>query len=112
MTKRVWGDEGLPVPQQMLLRAGHIDDARLTEAVQALGLPLIVKPSREGSSLGVTKVTDAVQMRAAVDAAAALDMDVMCEQFISGEELTCPVLGAGDAAHALPVIRIAAPDGN
>ena len=112
MTKRVWGDEGLPVPQQMLLRAGHIDDARLTEAVQALGLPLIVKPSREGSSLGVTKVTDAVQMRAAVQAAAALDMDVMCEQFISGEELTCPVLGVGDAAHALPVIRIAAPEGN
>ncbi|MBR6976277.1 MAG: ATP-grasp domain-containing protein, partial [Ottowia sp.] len=79
---------------------------------QQLGLPLIVKPSREGSSLGVTKVTDAAQMRAAVDAAAALDVDVMCEQFISGEELTCPVLGAGDAAHALPVIRIAAPEGN
>ena len=112
MTKRVWGDEGLPVPQQVLLRAGHINDARLTEAVQALGLPLIVKPSREGSSLGVTKVTDAAQMRAAVEAAAALDVDVMCEQFISGEELTCPVLGAGDGAHALPVIRIAAPDGN
>lgn len=112
MTKRVWGDEGLPVPQQVLLRAGHINDARLTEAVQQLGLPLIVKPSREGSSLGVTKVTDAAQMRAAVDAAAALDVDVMCEQFISGEELTCPVLGAGDGAHALPVIRIAAPDGN
>ena len=112
MTKRVWGDEGLPVPQQVLLRAGHIDDARLKKAVETLGLPLIVKPSREGSSLGVTKVTDAAQMRAAVDEAAALDVDVLCEQFISGEELTCPVLGAGEAAHALPVIRIAAPDGN
>ena len=51
-------------------------------------------------------------MRAAVDAAAALDVDVMCEQFIGGEELTCPVLGAGDEAYALPVIRIAAPGGN
>ncbi len=112
MTKRVWSDEGLPVPQQVLLRAGRIDDARLAQAVEALCLPLIVKPSREGSSLGVTKVTERAQMQRAVDEAAALDVDVMCEQFISGEELTCPVLGTGDEARALPVIRIAAPDGN
>ena len=51
-------------------------------------------------------------MAAAVDAAAALDCDVLCEQFITGDEVTCPVLGSGDTAHALPVIRIVAPDGN
>ena len=106
MTKRVWSDEGLPVPQQVLLRAGRIDDARLAQAVEALCLPLIVKPSREGSSLGVTKVTERAQMQRAVDEAAALDVDVMCEQFISGEELTCPVLGTGDEATSGCTINI------
>ena len=51
-------------------------------------------------------------MAAAVDQAAALDADVLCEQFISGDEVTCPVLGTGDSARALPVIRIVAPEGN
>jgi D-alanine-D-alanine ligase len=44
--------------------------------------------------------------------AAQLDADILCEQFISGDEVTCPVLGGGAAAQALPVIRIVAPDGN
>ena len=48
----------------------------------------------------------------AVDAAAALDTDVLCEQFIAGDEVTCPILGTGDSARALPVIRIVAPEGN
>jgi len=51
-------------------------------------------------------------MAAAVERAAALDADVLCEQFIAGDELTCPVLGSGDAARALPLIRIVAPEGN
>ena len=51
-------------------------------------------------------------MADAVDQAAALDADVLCEQFISGDEVTCPVLGTGDEARALPVIRIVAPEGN
>ena len=41
-----------------------------------------------------------------------MDADVLCEQFISGDEVTCPVIGSGDDAHALPVIRIVAPGGN
>src|SRR5256885_16702869 len=44
--------------------------------------------------------------------AAALDADVLCEEFITGDEVTCPILGVGDTAHALPVIRIVAPEGN
>ena len=51
-------------------------------------------------------------MLAAVDRAAAMDADVLCEQFIDGDEVTCPVLGAGDSARALPVIRIVAAEGN
>jgi D-alanine-D-alanine ligase len=84
----------------------------LQAAPDALGLPLIVKPAREGSSFGVTKVKDRAQMQEAVRLAAGFDTDVLCEAFITGDEVTCPVLGEGDSARALPVIRIVAPDGN
>jgi D-alanine-D-alanine ligase len=77
--------------------------------VAELGLPLIVKPPHEGSSIGVTKVEQASQMAAAVELAARYDSVVLCEEFIEGAELTCPVLGEDDAAQALPVIRIVPP---
>ncbi|MEY4712764.1 MAG: putative D-alanine-D-alanine ligase [Pseudomonadota bacterium] len=112
MTKRVWLAEGIPTPRYVLLRQGATTPQQLTEASQTLGLPLIVKPAREGSSLGLTKVLDAADMPRAFEAAAVLDSDVLCEQFIAGDEVTCPVLGTGDAARALPVIRIVAPQGN
>jgi D-alanine-D-alanine ligase len=51
-------------------------------------------------------------MKEAVDQAAGMDADVLCEQFISGDEVTCPVIGSGDDARALPVIRIVAPHGD
>jgi D-alanine-D-alanine ligase len=76
-----------------------------------LGLPLIVKPPREGSSIGVTKVEGYSQMQDAVTLSAKYDADVLCEEFIEGEEVTCAVLGQGLAARALPVVRIAAPQG-
>jgi D-alanine-D-alanine ligase len=111
MTKRVWIAEGLPTPAYRLLRAG--DDHQQASALPDLfGLPLIVKPAREGSSIGVTKVTERAQLQGAIDAALAMDSDVLCEQFIAGDEVTCPIIGTGDAARALPVIRIVAPDGN
>ena len=112
MTKRVLVAEGLPTPQHVLLLRGAYTALDVKAALDKLGLPLIVKPAREGSSLGLTKVTDGAQMQAAVDQAALLDADVLCEQFIDGDEVTCPVLGRGSQAYALPVIRIAAEDGN
>jgi D-alanine-D-alanine ligase len=80
--------------------------------VARLGLPLIVKPAHEGSTLGLTKITDAAQLPAAYALAAKYDKAVMAEEFISGMELTCPVLGYGDDTRALPVVRIVAPDAN
>jgi D-alanine-D-alanine ligase len=112
MTKRIWLAEGLPTPRYALLRRGAYDHQRVIAVPDELGLPLIVKPAREGSSIGVAKVQGYSEMQEAVDAAAALDADVLCEQFIAGDEVTCPVLGTGDAARALPVIRIVAPEGN
>jgi D-alanine-D-alanine ligase len=112
MTKRVWVAEGLSTPRYVLLRRGEFTSEQVRAVPDELGLPLIVKPAREGSSIGVAKVKSHSEMAAAVEAAAALDPDVLCEQFISGDEVTCPVLGEGESARALPVIRIVAPEGN
>ena len=112
MTKRVMRSENLPTPRHVLLRRGAFSGADMNAAVDALGLPLIVKPAREGSSLGLSKVTQPADMASAVALAEKMDADVLCEQFISGDEVTCPVLGSGDEARALPVIRIVAPEGN
>ena len=112
MTKRVWQAEGLPVPRHVLVHPAQIDRLSAEDLIQTLGLPLIVKPAREGSSIGVSKVVRAEDLYAALRAAAACDHDILCEQCIVGDEVTCPVLGAGDEARALPVIRIVAPEGN
>ena len=112
MTKRVWLAEGLPTPRYILLRRGTLDREQVMAIPDQLGLPVIVKPAREGSSIGVVKVAGYSGMTDAVDQAAVLDADVLCEQFIEGDEVTCPVLGSGDSARALPVIRIVAPEGN
>jgi D-alanine-D-alanine ligase len=112
MTKRVWLAEGLPTPRYRLLHQGNYTPDQVRAVPDDLALPLIVKPAREGSSIGVVKVHGYSEMHSAVEQAAALDADVLCEQFISGDEVTCPVLGAGDSARALPVIRIVAPEGN
>ncbi len=111
MTKRIWLAEGLPTPRHVWLPPGEHTVEQVMAASRQLGLPLIVKPPREGSSLGVTKVQAADQMQGAVALAARYDADVLCEEFIAGEEVTCPLLGDGADAQALPVIRIRAPDG-
>ena len=111
MTKRVWLAEGLPTPRWQRLDAEEQSLARVRTVPDDLGLPLIVKPPREGSSIGVTKVQGYSQMQDAVRLAARYDPDVLCEEFIEGIEVTCPVLGEGASARALPVVRIAAPEG-
>ena len=112
MTKRVWVAEGLPTPRWVRLEPGEQPRERLVQVPDELGLPLIVKPPREGSSIGVTKVQGYSEMAQAVHLAAQYDPDVLCEEFIDGVELTCPVLGTGPGASALPVVRIEAPAGN
>jgi D-alanine-D-alanine ligase len=111
-TKRIWLADGLPTPKYILLRRGAFERQQVVAVPDELGLPLIVKPAREGSSIGVVKVEGYSGMVDAVAQAAQLDADVLCEQFIRGDEVTCPVLGTGDGARALPVIRIVAPEGN
>jgi D-alanine-D-alanine ligase len=111
MTKRVWLAEGLPTPKFVRLAPDDQDAARVRTVPDELGLPLIVKPPREGSSIGISKVAGYSQMHDAVALAARYDADVLCEEFIEGDEVTCPVLGEGESARALPVVRIIAPEG-
>ena len=112
MTKRVWLSEGVPTPKYVLLKNDNLDGVAQAQVLQELGLPLIVKPAREGSSIGVFKVVHASELQHALQEAAQCDTDILCEQCIVGDEVTCPVLGEGEHAHALPLIRIVAPEGN
>ena len=112
MTKRVWIAEGIATPQYKVLHQGSFERHEAIEIPDTLGLPLIVKPAREGSSLGVTKVMGYSGITEAVDLAGQLDADILCEECIEGDEVTCPVIGEGANARALPVIRIVAPEGN
>ena len=111
MTKRIWQAVGLPTPKYVALPRKGLARERVVQVPDELGLPLIVKPPHEGSSIGVTKVKGYSQMQDAVALAAKYDEVVLCEEFIEGDELTCPVLGEGENARALPVIRIVAPEG-
>ncbi len=103
-TKMIWLSAGLPTPRYRLLEA----DTDWAAVAAELGLPVFVKPAREGSSVGARKVESADELAAAYTEAVKHDPLVLAEQFIAGAELTVPFLG--DAA--LPVIRIEAPEGN
>jgi D-alanine-D-alanine ligase len=104
-TKMVWLANGLPTPRYRILAAG--DDWRAV--ARELGLPLIVKPANEGSTLGLTKVTDVAQLPEAYELAARKYRDTaLAESFVDGPEYTASILGD----TALPLIRIVAPQGN
>jgi D-alanine-D-alanine ligase len=105
-TKLVWLASGIPTPRYRV-----VDPATDWWSIVAeLGLPLIVKPSREGSTIGITRVdkVDHGELAAAYAVAAKHDDQVIVEEFVSGTELTASILGD----RALPLIRIEAPQGN
>jgi D-alanine-D-alanine ligase len=112
MTKRLWRSHGLDTPASVCLSPAEQSEAQIAAIPAELGLPLIVKPPREGSSIGVTKVSQASAMAAAAALATRYDPELLCEAFIDGDEITCPVLGEGASAVALPIVRIAAPLGD
>ena len=102
-TKRVWTGAGLPTPPGAELRP----DTDPAGVVARVGLPLIVKPAHEGSSIGMTRVEAVEGLEAARDAAAAYDRDVLAEAWVSGEEYTVSLLGD----TVLPAIRLETPRG-
>jgi D-alanine-D-alanine ligase len=105
-TKLVWKASGIPTPRYRVVTAA----TDWMQVVAELGLPLIVKPSREGSTIGITKVSsvDHDELAGAYGEAARHDDLVLVEEFVAGAELTAAILGG----RALPLIRIEAPHGN
>jgi len=104
-TKMIWLANGLPTPRYRILAAD--DDWK--EVARELGLPLIVKPANEGSTLGLSRVKAAAELPAAYELAARRFHDLaLAEQFVDGPEYTASILGES----ALPLIRIEAPQGN
>jgi D-alanine-D-alanine ligase len=101
-TKLVWQATGIPTPKCMLLTA----DSDWKKVIDTLGLPLMVKPAHEGSSIGITKVNTANELQWAYELASKLDPLVLAEEFVAGQELTAAILG-----DALPLVRIEAPEG-
>jgi len=108
-TKLVWDASGIPTPRFAMVKsttdwervAGH------------LGMPVIVKPAREGSTLGLTKVSTPADFHAAWKLAAKYDDLVVAEEFIAGAELTASIVTMPDPGEvALPLVRIVAPQGN
>ena len=100
MTKRLWSGANLPTPFFEILD----ENSDFESVVEKLGLPLMVKPAQEGSSIGMTKVTDVNQLKPAYEKAAECDSIVFAEQWVTGKEFTVAILGD----QVLPPINIVA----
>lgn len=111
-TKQVWLQSGLSTPAYRVLPRGADVASVADEIVAELGLPMFVKPPHEGSSLGAGKVSRADQLQAACELAWQYDTHALIEACVEGRELTCAVLGSGEAAQVLPIVEIKAPSGD
>ncbi len=98
MTKRLWTGAGLPTPAFEILTA----ESNFEKVVEKLGLPVMVKPAQEGSSIGMSKVSEAQQLKPAFEKAAKYDQIVFAEQWVVGNEYTVAILGD----EVLPPIRL------
>ena len=103
-TKMIWVAAGLPTPDWEVLGP----DSDWAAVADRLGLPLVVKPSREGSTIGLSRVARASELPVAFELAARHDRQVLAEAFVAGQELTAAFLDG----EALPLVRIEAPQGN
>ena len=98
MTKRIWTGSGLKTPAFAVLN----DDTDFTVVVAEYGLPLMVKPADEGSSVGMTKVTELAQLQPAYELAKQYNCAVFAEQWVTGTEYTISIVGD----QVLPIIRV------
>jgi D-alanine-D-alanine ligase len=101
LSKQVWLQQGLPTAEYQQVT----DESDVDALIDGLGLPLIIKPVNEGSSIGMSKVKSAVDLKAAIKLATQFDAEVIAERWIVGQEFTVAILG-GDA---LPVIELKTP---
>ncbi|GAB2795921.1 D-alanine--D-alanine ligase [Halomonas shantousis] len=102
-TKRMWQAYGLPTPESLTLT----ETTEWSEVVETLGLPMVVKPVHEGSTLGISIVDSQQALESAYREASRFDAAVMAERFIAGPEYTVSLLGNS----ILPAIRVEVPSG-
>lgn len=106
VAKKIYRDAGIPTPDGVDLDGSKpLSDERVDEIVKGLGLPLFVKPAGNGSSFGVTRVTDKGQLPEAIEKAASEGDRVLVESCVTGTEITVPVVGNDDPV-ALPIVEI------
>jgi D-alanine-D-alanine ligase len=103
-TKLVWKSVGVPTAQFVQMR----DASQANAIIEKLGAPVMVKPSTEGSTIGIVKAHTAAELATAFGKASVLDQNVVVEAFVAGRELTVSVLGD----RVLPITEIIAPGGN
>lgn len=110
MTKRIWSTWGIPTPRFLPVEASTPTEKILGE----VGLPMVVKPLREGSSLGLTRLESAAGLADAIALATRYDRQALAEAFVDGRELTVALLGGspGVPLRALPIVEIVAPAGD
>ncbi|QLB13362.1 D-alanine--D-alanine ligase [Bisgaardia hudsonensis] len=101
-TKMLWKAFGLPVADMEVVTQANFHELNPQAIVNKLGLPLMVKPSLEGSSVGLTKVKKLEDLKCAVELALKHDETVLIEEWLSGEEFTVPILGS----EILPAVKI------
>lgn len=106
LAKLIFSNAGIPVPKGLVIASPKdYDDALEERIVRELGTSLFVKPASNGSSYGVTKVTDRSQLKDAVELAGGEGQAILVEECVEGTEITVPVIGNAEP-HALPIVEI------
>ena len=105
-TKQIWQAKGLPTALYRIVTPSNFNPAIASDIIAELGSPVIIKPAKEGSSIGMAKVHDDAELVTAVTAAFEYDNEILIEQWIDGPEFTVAILGD----EVLPVIQLKTPN--
>jgi len=105
-TKQIWQSQGLPTALYRIVTPINFSTVIASDIIAELGSPVIIKPAKEGSSIGMAKVHNVAELETAVTAAFAYDSEILIEQWIEGPEFTVAILGD----EVLPVIQLKTPN--
>lgn len=106
MARKVMAGEGVPVPKGITVDRDMPAEDLVAEVERELGLPVVVKPNKQGSTIGLSIARDASNLASAVDLAFQHDDEVLIEEFVEGVEITVPVIGNGAGLRTLPIVEI------
>lgn len=105
-TKQIWQSQGLPTALYRIVTPTDFNTVIASDVIAELGSPVIIKPAKEGSSIGMAKVHNVAELEIAVTAAFAYDNEILIEQWIDGPEFTVAILGD----EVLPIIQLKTPN--